>query len=185
MSITQSTRSYADYRASVVDAYQRTVTGFVETGEALLAAKAGLDHGEWLRFTEDLPFSRRTAQYLMAIAANRALSNAHHGAHLPASWRTLSQLAAIPEAQLTDLIERGQITADTTRAEATDIAQQFVAGRQQALADWSRMYDELGYVLTYWRDNTPPIDLPDEYPTWEQAADRARQVLNVIEGSTA
>lgn len=60
-----------------------------------------LPHGAFLEMVErELPFSQRTARMLMAIGRNAVLSNRHHGADLPPSWRTLYELSRLPEERL-------------------------------------------------------------------------------------
>jgi hypothetical protein len=82
-------------------AHAASVAGIIEVGRLLLEAKADCSHGEWGELTGRttgkslLPFSWRTAHMLMRIAENRALSNVHHGAHLPSSWRNLAVLSAL------------------------------------------------------------------------------------------
>jgi hypothetical protein len=55
---------------------------------------------------------------LVSIAEHPVISNAHHGAQLPASWRTLYELSRFEPEQLTAAIEAGKVTAETTRAQA-------------------------------------------------------------------
>ena len=52
---------------------------------------------------DDLPFGKRTAQRLMAIASDQRLSNTTHVSLLPASWQTLyelTKLLPLPERSL-------------------------------------------------------------------------------------
>ena len=66
---------------------------------------------------DDLPFTLRTAELFISIARNPVLSNANHGSYLPASWRTLSELARLPEPVLQEALEAGRITPDLERKE--------------------------------------------------------------------
>ena len=71
------------------------------------AQAADCDHGEWGELTSQttgkplLPFSRQTAQKLMRVAMNQSLSNSAHARHLPASWYTLTVLAALDPDDIT------------------------------------------------------------------------------------
>lgn len=111
-------------------AWRESVEGIVRVGARLREAQAELPQGEWSRLFPEhasccsppLPFSRRTAAMLVAIAEHPVLSNAHHGARLPASWRTLYELARVePVAVLEAAIDAGRITAETTRAQAREL----------------------------------------------------------------
>jgi hypothetical protein len=65
----------------------------------------------------DLPFGARTAERLMAISANRVLSNPAHRPVLPTSWRTLYALSRLPPKILLAKLNDGLITPETERAE--------------------------------------------------------------------
>ncbi len=94
----------------ILAAWQKTVSNIVETGQALIDAKADLDHGAFLKMVEGrLPFQRRTAERLMTIASHSVLSNASHASHLPASWMTLAELARLDASTVERLIESGEI----------------------------------------------------------------------------
>ena len=77
--------------------WRKSVEAIVETGRLLVEAKAAVSHGEWGDLIEQLPFSHRTANYLMQIAAHPVLSNSQTSASLPATWTALAELARIPE----------------------------------------------------------------------------------------
>jgi Protein of unknown function (DUF3102) len=67
--ITDDWQSYADrITATFTATLQKTVEGFIATGALLIEAKAKVDHGDWLKLTERLPFSVRTAQMLIRPA---------------------------------------------------------------------------------------------------------------------
>ncbi|MDW9600189.1 DUF3102 domain-containing protein [Sinorhizobium meliloti] len=104
---------------SITDAWQSTVRGIFETGRLLIAAKAELKHGEWLAVVEQLPFSARTAQRLMAIADDPRLANAAHASLLPPSWYTLYEMTKLPDGTFQMLIEDGTINPECERAAIT------------------------------------------------------------------
>ena len=55
-------------------AWQKTVSGVIETGQLLIEAKAALPHGQFQHLVKELcPFSRFTANKLMAIAQHPEL----------------------------------------------------------------------------------------------------------------
>jgi hypothetical protein len=63
----------------------------------LIEAKGKVEHGDWLKLVEELPFGERRAQRLMEIARHPILSNPTHGSFLPPSWRTLYELSRLDE----------------------------------------------------------------------------------------
>jgi hypothetical protein len=89
-------------------------------GRTLNEAKAALPHGDFIPMIKrDLPFGKRTAQQFMQIARHPVLANAHNCALLPSSRSALAELARIPEEELVDAIERGDIRPDMV---ARDVA---------------------------------------------------------------
>jgi hypothetical protein len=92
----------------------------VETGQALIDAKAALPFGQWARMVEsDLPFSESTAQRLMGIAGHAVLSNPAHARVLPNAWTTLAELSRIEPERLERFIAAGEVGPETERADAT------------------------------------------------------------------
>jgi len=63
----------------IKSAWQKSVDGIFETGRLLIDAKAALPHGKFEKMVRsELPFRERTAQMLMAIAADTRLAKANH-----------------------------------------------------------------------------------------------------------
>lgn len=68
------------------EAWQKSVSGIIETGSLIIKAKAALPHGGFEKMVaERLPFSTQTAQRLMRIAGDARLKAAHVRL-LPPSW---------------------------------------------------------------------------------------------------
>jgi hypothetical protein len=103
------------YVAEIEAAWQSAVQGIIATGALLNEGKSKVDHGDWLKLVQELPFGERTAQMLMAIAANPVLSDANHGSDLPPSWRTLYELTRVPDDVLLARIEDHTINAGMER----------------------------------------------------------------------
>jgi hypothetical protein len=104
------------WASRISTSWQKCVEGIVETGRLLIAAKADLEHGQFKAMVQlKLPFDQRTAQRLMFIASNPAISNATHVSYLPASWGTLHQLAHLPPALIQEKIESGEINSKLER----------------------------------------------------------------------
>ena len=104
---------------AIRESWSEQVEGFIATGRLITEAKAALPHGEFIEMVKaDLPFGRRTAQMLMAVAANPVLSKAQHVALLPPSWGTLYELSRLPDDRLLAAIKAGEITPETERRDA-------------------------------------------------------------------
>jgi hypothetical protein len=111
----------ADWRASVA--------AIVATGRRLLEAKSACRHGEYLRlFSDDrqpceghLPFSSRTGQRLVEIAKHPVLADPSHGSDLPASWRTLAELARVKPKRLLAALRAGRVHPELERRQAEQL----------------------------------------------------------------
>jgi hypothetical protein len=88
----------------------------LETGRLLIEAKDKLEYGDFGAMADNLPFGRRTAERLIAIASNSILADATHGSQLPPSWRTLYELSTLPDATLLARLEDGSIRPDLERS---------------------------------------------------------------------
>jgi N6-adenosine-specific RNA methylase IME4 len=102
--------------ACITTSWRRSTEAIIETGRLLADAKATLPHGAFGRMiASELPFDARTAQMLMAIAADPRLQNPHHGSLLPPSWRTLYELTRLDDATLDARIADGTIRPNMER----------------------------------------------------------------------
>ncbi len=80
--------------------------GIIEVGKLLIQAKEALEHGEFMgMIEEELPFGDSTARYLMLTSQHPTISNREYTHSLPASWRTLSILAQLPEREFLKQLE--------------------------------------------------------------------------------
>ena len=105
--------------AAEISAAHKQLTGsFFKIGRTLIAAKEALPHGAFLKMVEaDLPFSSRTAQMLMKIAADPRL-NAHQGSLLPLAWRPLYELTKLSDAEFQQALSSGAIHPQMSREQA-------------------------------------------------------------------
>jgi hypothetical protein len=112
-------RHSVDYFLERIRAHwNKQVETILETGRLLIQAKDELEHGKFQNMVnKQLPFGPRTAQMLMAVAKNPALSNAKYISHLPPSWGTLYDLAGLPESELIRLIETRAVRPDMERSD--------------------------------------------------------------------
>ena len=118
----------------VTEAWQVAVSSIIETGRRLIEAKQRVGHGNWLAAVDLMPFGRSAAEYLMQTAKHPTLANPDYSSRLPAAWRTLSILAQLPPAELTDLIECRRVTPELQQSQARAL----VVGRMKpsiSLAD--------------------------------------------------
>jgi hypothetical protein len=97
-------------------AWQKSVAAIFEVGDLLIAAKKKMPHGQFERMVQNaLPFGERTAQALMKIARDKRLREAHRGALLPPSWRTLDELTRLTDEQFSAALSNGVIRPDMER----------------------------------------------------------------------
>jgi hypothetical protein len=92
------------------------IAAWFAIGADLIAAKASLPRGEFLRMVaSELPFGKRTAQRLMKVAADPRLTNATHVSLLPPSWGTLHELTRLDDAEFNALLADGVTRPDVER----------------------------------------------------------------------
>ena len=108
-------REAADY---VSESWRNAVESIIETGLRLVEARERVGHGNWLAAVELMPFGEDSAQLLMKIGRHPVLANTDYSRYLPASWRTLSLLAQLPDEEVVELIDNGTVTSDLTQSEA-------------------------------------------------------------------
>src|SRR6516162_7992284 len=101
---------------------KQAIDAWRTAGDDLIAAKAQLEHGEFLGMIEtDLPFGKRTAQMLMKIARDPRLKNQPVGSLLPPSWRTLYELTRLEDTEFEQLIADGVMRPDMSRQEINKV----------------------------------------------------------------
>jgi hypothetical protein len=104
-------------------AWQKSLDAIFAVGDLLLAANKLLPHGQFEKMVRnELPFGERTAERLMAVAADKRLRNPTHVSHLPRSWGTLYELSRLDDEQFADLLADGTINPEMTRGEAVQAA---------------------------------------------------------------
>lgn len=98
----------------------KAVEGIVSAGRNLIAAKADVQHGEWLPMLREIGIAEAEARRLMAIA--RRFSNRPSLDDLPRSVSALYELSRVDPDDIEAGIETGAITPDMTIREARDYA---------------------------------------------------------------
>jgi hypothetical protein len=127
--------SIADWETRLRPLLDRMAEAIVAAGRELVDAKADLPRGEWLRLLEVLELHPRTAQRLMAIAQHPTLADATHWVALPTSWRTVAELARVPEGRLEAAIWSGRVHPGMTRAAALELVAEANLEELVALGD--------------------------------------------------
>lgn len=106
----RNARSSAEWAKLITDAWNKSLDSIFETGDALIGAKDGLKHGEWIKMVErELPFNRVTAHKLMTLAGDDRLRDVSRGKHLPASWTTLYAIHRLSSPVIDASFEAGTI----------------------------------------------------------------------------
>jgi len=122
------------WAARITACWRASVEAILEVGRLLEAAKEALPHGEFGKMVEtELPFGDRTAQMLMAIAADPQISNPKFISHLPANWGALYELSTLElsEEQFEAGIEKGSISPDLDRKVLIKGARSIMNSRQE------------------------------------------------------
>lgn len=120
------------WAARISACWQASVKAILEVGRLLKAAKDALPHGEFGAMCDtDLPFGTRTAEMLMAIAADPRLTNPKHVSLLPSHWGTLYELTKLTDEQFEKGIETGTITPELERKRVIDAARAIAPGRSE------------------------------------------------------
>lgn len=94
------------------------VKNIILAGEELIQAKACVSHGQFGEVCARVGIERSVASRFMAIARHPVLADGAHVQHLPGSWSTLYELSKMPETDLIDAIETGEINPNTERKHA-------------------------------------------------------------------
>ena len=118
-------RSQAYWSTAIREFWQKSTAGIIETGTHLLEASNELERDIFNAMR--LPFCRRTAQRLMAIAARPIFAT--HASRLPPSWMTLYELTRLPDQILLARLEDGTINPGMERRDA----RHFLAGQKRKL----------------------------------------------------
>ena len=105
----------------------KSIEAFARIGRELLAVKESLGHGHWMGMfrSRQFPFSLRTAQMWMGIAANEYLCRPDHRNQLPRYVHTLYELSQADSATLKHGILQGGITPVMARAQAKKFVTDF------------------------------------------------------------
>jgi hypothetical protein len=156
----QKTRK--QWAAEIRAAHRQSVEAILKIGRLLIAAKRALPHGGFQEMIEhDLSFGPRTAQMLMAIAADRRLTNAKCISRLPPHWGTLAELHQLSDPAFEKAMAAGKISPEMTRDEASHL-RFTIYTREEAeriLSPVRTTANPVPMHLNITRDDTPPRQL--------------------------
>ena len=100
----------------------RAVEGIVSAGRHLIAAKADVQHGEWLPMLHRVGIDTGTASRLMQIARNPAIASSGNCQNLPTALRALHELSQLSPEAIESGIEHGDIHPAMTAKDAKGYA---------------------------------------------------------------
>tara|TARA_R110000868_G_scaffold29889_24_gene111143 strand:+ start:795 stop:1859 length:1065 start_codon:yes stop_codon:yes gene_type:complete len=173
------------WAARIGESWGGAVAAVLATGRELAAAKDALPHGDFLAMIEsDLPFTKRTAQMLMKIAADERLTKAQRVSLLPASWGTLYELTRLDDDTFAAALEDGRIRPDMERNEAGLLARGDSRDRRLQKAEATAAGATPLIVPTADRDIAEAVPLPPRKyagiyadPAWTQEtrSDKGRE----------
>jgi hypothetical protein len=115
-------RTRAEYATAIIYDWRESAKLIIRCGMMLTLARRGLKRREFIAMVEDdLPFGMRTAERLMAIAADARLRRPTHVSLLPPSWGTLYQLSTLTDEQFTQGVESGVINPEMERKDVEQL----------------------------------------------------------------
>jgi hypothetical protein len=111
-------RGEAEWAAIIQADLGRAVESIVASGKHLIEARCELGRGRWGDMLRTIDMHEREAERRMLIGENPVLSDPAYACRLPASMRTLAELARLPKVVLEGYIKDGTVSPETTRREA-------------------------------------------------------------------
>ncbi|MBF0426727.1 MAG: hypothetical protein HQL66_13010 [Magnetococcales bacterium] len=111
----------AIYQQKIRIAYNKSVSGIIETCHLMAAAKRDLESASWKRLQINLPFTPQTIRKMVQIGESRRFQNAPMGALLPPSWRTLYEIMQLPDDVYEQALEKGIIHPEMQRREVESL----------------------------------------------------------------
>jgi hypothetical protein len=145
---------------------ERTVEAILDTGRALLAARAAFPHGQWERIfvghpeaiATPVPFSVSTAKRLMLVAEHKILSNRAHVHALPPAWGTLYELTKLPDLTLIKALDGGVVRPDIERGDAIALQPERSDRPRSKAVEPGDQYERLRAAITLLGEALEEID---------------------------
>lgn len=111
----------SDYVDAIQNEWRNALSSILEVGNLLRLAADALGKREFHNMLSELPFSRRTAEKLMAISKDKRISNKKYANTLPPHWTTLYEITYLDDDTFKYGIEYGIITSDSDRADIVQL----------------------------------------------------------------
>ena len=175
----------------IAASWRQSLSGILETGRLLLAAKEALPHGTFgAMIASELPFGSRTAQILMKVAADPRLLNPNHASLLPPSWMALYEISKLDDTAFDKAIEAKVIRPDMERRDIAQVAKQqrrATCERELSAKQMALPQKKYGVILAdpewdfepYSRETGMDRSAANHYPTSALLALSARDVASI------
>lgn len=109
------------YVKAINNEWRNALDSIIEVGRILRTAADALGKREFHdMLTSDLPFSLRTAEKLMVVAADKRITNQKYAEVLPPHWTTLHEITYLDDDAFKQGIDTGVITSDSERSQIID-----------------------------------------------------------------
>lgn len=105
------------YLQEIERRWKGALQSILEAGQLLLEAKQNLLRVQFKHLLEELPFKKRTADRLMAIASDPRLTDNGYHKFLPSCWGTLYEISRLSDSQFKIAISQGILKPQATRSE--------------------------------------------------------------------
>lgn len=182
----------SEWANRICAAWRQSVGSILETGRLLKQAKEALIAADWTAMIEcELPFTRRTADRLIAIGEDPKLADPTHVSLLPPHWGTIYECIKLDDKQFEACIADGTINPDMERRDIATVVkrarrekrEQELGGVQMALPE-----KKYGVILAdpEWRfepwSRTTGMDraADNHYPTSCTEVIAARDVGSIV-----
>ena len=125
----------AKWASRINQRVRKGLEAFIEAGKDLIAAKKALGHGGFGAMLKSglLIIDQRTAERLMRVAGNPALSNSTNWSILPQRIQSLDKLAALDAPVIEQAIAAGEITPTMTIADAGELVRSKQPGQAKSV----------------------------------------------------
>ena len=112
------------YAKKIADAWQTAVDGILSVASLLKEAEENLNPIEQMDLYGELPFSKSTADKLLAIGADNRLNDPTYREYLPAHWTTLYEMTQLDDKTFKAGISDGLINPAVERRMILELAGQ-------------------------------------------------------------
>ena len=116
------------YKNKISNNWNESRQSIIDVGTTLNEAKVnseknkGFNNKSWkILVNDELPFTVRTANRLIAIANCEWITSGKYNDKLPVSWGTLYEISTLTKEQFEEGIETEKITWNTTRSDIEDL----------------------------------------------------------------